>query len=170
MAISKVVYKSSPSATGETWMDVTGDSVTAGTLLSGETATQANGVRTTGTYTAPVTDVQVNGLSVVSNTVASISVDPVVAVAGSTPSITGAAGTRYVCGEVSTLTVTFPSSGDVEVIFESGATATVLTVTPPSGVTAIKWTGNFDPTSLDANTVYDIIVTDGKYGVSAKWA
>ena len=72
MAISKVQYKSSPSATPETWMDVTSDSVTAGTLLSGETATQNNGVRTTGTYTAPVTDVQVNGTSVVTNTVASV--------------------------------------------------------------------------------------------------
>lgn len=47
MAISKVILND------ETLMDVTQDSVTASTLLSGETATGANGVRLTGTATVP---------------------------------------------------------------------------------------------------------------------
>lgn len=92
-----------------------------------------------------------------------------VTVSGSTPSITAKSGITYKCGEVSTLSVTLPASGDVEVIFSSGSTATVLTLTPPSGVTAIKWAGSFDPTSLDADTVYDMIITDGEYGMVASW-
>lgn len=47
MAISKVILND------ETLMDVTQDSVTASTLLSGETATGADGVRLTGTATVP---------------------------------------------------------------------------------------------------------------------
>lgn len=45
MAYSKVILN------GTTIMDVTQDTVTAETLLSGETATKADGTRTTGTYT-----------------------------------------------------------------------------------------------------------------------
>lgn len=47
MAVSKVILN------GDTLMDVTQDSVTAGTLLSGETATGADGVRLTGSATIP---------------------------------------------------------------------------------------------------------------------
>lgn len=47
MAVSKVVLN------GDTLMDVTQDSVTDGVLLKDETATMANGVRTTGTVTVP---------------------------------------------------------------------------------------------------------------------
>ena len=93
-----------------------------------------------------------------------------VTVSGSTPSITAKSGVRYICGEVSTLTIVVPASGDVEVIFESGSTATVLTVTPPTGVTAVNWANGFDPTSLDANTRYDLIFTDGEWGLAASWA
>lgn len=47
MAVSKVILN------GDTLMDVTQDSVTAPTLLSGETATGADGERLTGTATVP---------------------------------------------------------------------------------------------------------------------
>lgn len=93
-----------------------------------------------------------------------------VAVSGTTPSFTAMAGVRYVCGEVATLDIAVPASGDVEVIFNSGSTATVLTVTPPIGVTAVKWANGFDSTALDANTRYDIIITDGEWGLAASWA
>ena len=93
-----------------------------------------------------------------------------VTVSGTTPSITAMAGVRYICGEVSTLDITVPESGDVEIIFDSGSTTTVLTITPPTGVTAVKWANGFDPTSLDANTRYDIIITDGEWGLAASWA
>lgn len=96
--------------------------------------------------------------------------DAPVTVSGSTPSITAKSGVRYICGEVSTLTITVPDSGCIDVIFTSGSTPTVLTVTPTkSGVTAVKFPSWFDPTSLDANTVYEINIMDGEYGVVASW-
>ena len=90
-----------------------------------------------------------------------------VAVSGSTPSITALPGVRYVCGECATLTIAVPASGIVDVVFESGSTATVLTVTPPTGMT-IKWANGFDPSSLDANTTYEINICDG-LGVAGSW-
>ena len=130
-----------------------------------------------------VTDVQVNGTSVVSSGVANIptagsnvygvvkmgdDLTIVETVSGTTPSITGAANHRYVCGEVSTLSISTPASGIIDVIFESGSTPTVLTVTPPTGMT-MKWANGFDPTSLEADTVYEINIMDGVYGVVASW-
>lgn len=91
-------------------------------------------------------------------------------VSGLTPSITGQSGVRYICGTCSTLSITAPASGIIDVIFQSGSTATVLTVTSAkSGVSAIKWAGGFDPTSLDANTTYEINIMDGEYGVVGSW-
>lgn len=90
-----------------------------------------------------------------------------VAVSGTTPTINALPGIRYVCGEVTTLDITLPASGCVDVVFESGATATVLTITPPTGVT-VKWANGFDPTSLDANTTYEINICDG-LGVAGSW-
>ena len=93
-----------------------------------------------------------------------------VSVSGSTPSITAKSGIRYICGEVSTLSITAPASGCIDVVFESGSTATVLTVTSAkTGVSAIKWAGGFDPTSLDANTTYEVNILDGEFGVVGKW-
>jgi len=91
-----------------------------------------------------------------------------VSVSGTTPSITAKAGVRYVCGEVSTLTIVVPSSGCIDVTFESGSTATVLTVTPPTGMT-MRWANGFDPSSLDANTTYEINIMDGCLGVAGSW-
>lgn len=49
MAISKITYKSSPSATPETWMDATGATAAASDITSPKTAMLADGVVTTGT-------------------------------------------------------------------------------------------------------------------------
>ena len=54
MAISKVVYKSSPSDTGTTWMDVTGKTVTSADMLSGVTALKNDGTDITGSI-SPLT-------------------------------------------------------------------------------------------------------------------
>lgn len=89
-------------------------------------------------------------------------------VSGSTPSITAKAGVRYICGECSTLDITTPATGIIDVVFESGSTPTVLTVTPPTGMT-MKWANGFDPTALEANTTYEINVMDGVYGVVGAW-
>lgn len=84
-------------------------------------------------------------------------------ISGSTPSITALPGIRYVCGEVSTLDIALPASGIVDVVFESGATPTVL-----SGLDNVRWTGDFDPDNLEANTTYEINIADG-LGVAASW-
>ena len=90
--------------------------------------------------------------------------DAPVTVSGTTPTITGKAGIRYVCGEVSTLSITPPASGIIDVVFTSGSTPTVLTV--PSTVKFPEW---FDPTSLVANTTYEINIADGVYGAVMAW-
>ena len=93
-----------------------------------------------------------------------------VSVSGSTPSITAKSGVRYICGECSTLSITAPASGCIDVVFESGSTATVLTVSSAkTGVSAIKWAGGFDPSALDANTTYEINILDGEFGVVGSW-
>lgn len=88
-------------------------------------------------------------------------------VPGTTPVITAVANTQYICGEVATLDITLPASGCIDVVFESGSTPTVLTVTPPTGQT-MHWPDWFDPTSLDANTRYEINI-DNAYGVVGMW-
>lgn len=117
-----------------------------------------------------VDDVQVDGTSVVTDGVANITPSDlafVQTVTGTTPTIMALAGVQYVCGECATLDITLPASGCVDVRFESGSTPTVLTITPPAGVT-LKWAGGFDPTSLEANTTYEINIADG-LGVAASW-
>ena len=92
----------------------------------------------------------------------------VVTISGSTPTINAVDGTRYVCGECSTLDIVLPSSGGIiDVIFTSGSTPTVLTVTAPTGVT-LKWANDFDPTSLDVNITYEINIMNG-LGVVCSW-
>lgn len=90
-------------------------------------------------------------------------------VSGTTPTIAAKAGVQYICGEVSTLDITTPATGIVDVIFESGSTPAVLTVTPPTGMT-MKWANGFDPTALEANTVYELNIMNGVYGVVASWS
>lgn len=85
-------------------------------------------------------------------------------VTGSTPSITGVSNHRYICGTCSTLSITPPESGIIDVVFTSGSTATVLTV--PNTVTFPAW---FDKANLEANVTYEINIADG-YGVVCKWA
>lgn len=125
-----------------------------------------------------VTDVQVAGTSVVQNGVANVPmasastpgvvISGTVNVTGTTPTITAQPGVRYVCGECTTLDITLPSSGIVDVTFESASTATVLTVTPPTGQT-VRWANDFDPTSLDADTTYELNIMDG-LGVAGQWS
>ena len=69
-----------------------------------------------------------------------------VTVSGSTPSITATADTQYVCGECSTLDITLPASGDVEVIFESGSTVAILTMPQ-----TVKMPAGF---AVEANKIY----------------
>ena len=86
-------------------------------------------------------------------------------ITGATPTINAVENTRYVCGEVTSLSFTPPSSGISIVRFTSGSTVTVLTI--PSTVKFPEW---FDPTALETNTIYEICITDGVYGAVMSWA
>ena len=86
-------------------------------------------------------------------------------ISGTTPVLTCQPNVRYICGEVSTISITPPASGTCDVYFSSGSTATVLTV--PSSVKFPAW---FNKNSLDINTTYEIMITDGVYGMVMVWA
>ena len=88
----------------------------------------------------------------------------IVTVSGATPAITGVANTRYVCGEVTAITITPPASGTIDVVFTSGSTVAVMTV--PNTVKFPAW---FDAENLDTNTVYEINIMDGVYGAVMSW-
>lgn len=80
----------------------------------------------------------------------------VVSLTGTVIDQTGAANTMYICGEVASLTFAAPASGICAIRFTSGTTATVATFT---GVTS--WMNGFDPTTLEANKVYEINILNG---------
>ena len=82
--------------------------------------------------------------------------------------INGEPNIRYVLGGDSDVavevTLTAPSLGTIDVIFNSGTTPTVLTV--PEGTSFPEW---FDYTSLETNRKYEIIITDGSLGSVMSW-
>lgn len=86
-----------------------------------------------------------------------------VSVTGTTPTINALSGVRYVCGEVSTITITVPASGIIDVVFTSGSTPAVLTING-----TVRWANGFDPDNLDADTVYELNIADG-LGVAGIW-
>ena len=87
-------------------------------------------------------------------------------VTGSTPSITAKAGVQYICGEVSTIDITVPATGCVDIIFVSGSTPTVLSL--PTGQDKISWADGWDET-CEANTTYELNILNGKLGVKGQW-
>ena len=87
----------------------------------------------------------------------------IVDVDGTDPTITGQPSYRYNCGEVLSLTVTPPESGTIDFRFTSGSTPTVLTL--PSTVKMPEWW-----VEVEANTVYEMCITDGVYCGVMTWA
>lgn len=85
----------------------------------------------------------------------------VVTVTGSNPSITAEYNKRYVCGEVSTLTITPATQGCTDVLFTSGTTPTVLSL--PNTVKMPSWF------TVEANKTYEISILDGIYGAVMAW-
>lgn len=122
-------------------------------------STQASSANTVGTYTAnaKVAIRSMLGIDASGTLIETVS--------GTTPAITGVPNTTYQCGEVSTMSITPPANGTVSVIFTSGSTATTLTV--PNTVKFPAW---FDATSLDTDTIYEIMITNGVYGSVMTWA
>lgn len=84
-----------------------------------------------------------------------------VTVSGTDPVIIAEANTRYICGEVTTLSFTPPASGICEVIFTSGSSVTVLTL--PNTVKMPEW---FE---VETNHTYEISVLNGIYGGVMSW-
>lgn len=85
----------------------------------------------------------------------------VVNVSGANPTITAEYNKRYVCGEVSTLTIIPASQGCTDVLFTSGTTPTVLSL--PNTVKMPSWF------SVEANKTYEINILDGVYGSVMSW-
>ena len=86
-------------------------------------------------------------------------------ISGATPSIIAEENGRYVCGTVSTISITPCAQGICDIQFISGSTATVLTV--PSTVIFPEW---FDPEALETDKVYEISIVDGVYAAVGIWA
>lgn len=86
----------------------------------------------------------------------------VVNVTGTDPVIIAQPSYRYNCGEVTTLTITPPSSGTIDFIFTSGTTPTVLDL--PSTVKMPSWW-----IGVEANTTYEMCITDGVYCGVMSW-
>ena len=85
----------------------------------------------------------------------------VVEITGSTPSITALSNTLYVCGTLTSLTLTPPAEGITTVLFQSGSTATTLTL--PSTVLMPSWF------YIEPNKIYEISIAHGVYGSAMSW-
>ena len=85
-------------------------------------------------------------------------------VTGATPTIIGVDNTRYMCGEVDTISITPPESGIIDVVFSCGSIPAVLTI--PDTVKFPEW---FDSTTLEADRTYEINILDGVYGLVTSW-
>jgi hypothetical protein len=83
-------------------------------------------------------------------------------VSGYNPVITAEENTRYMCGRVYSVNFTPAASGLCELVFQSGPTASVLTL--PATVQMPEWWDGVEP-----NYVYEISILDGVYGVVAQW-
>lgn len=86
-------------------------------------------------------------------------------VSGATPSIIAEENCRYVCGTVSTISLTPCVQGICDIQFTSGSTAAVLTI--PNTVIFPEW---FDATTLEIDKVYEISIVDGIYAAVGVWA
>lgn len=152
---------------GNTWKTVTpGNSAAVafyGLAAAATDTTQSASSNAVGTYTPSAK----NAIHTMLGTADLIEVGFVENVSGSAVSITGQANYRYNCTEssVTTLSITPPSAGSIDVYFTSGSSATVLTV--PN---TVKWPAWFDATALEPNTLYEILITDGVYGSVMTWA
>lgn len=80
----------------------------------------------------------------------------IVDVTGATPTIEPVNNRRYECGELTSLTISNPpATGEYTIVFTSGATPTVCAFDD------IRWPNDEAP-SIEANTEYEIIVSDNR--------
>ena len=129
-------------------------------------ATQATSDNAIGTYTDEAKSAIQQMLGIDLQSIASeVEIPLVETVSGASVTISGQPNTRYMCGEVTSISITPPASGTIDVVFTSGSTVAILTL--PSTVKMPEW---FDATTLDTNTIYEILITDGIYGSVMTWA
>lgn len=127
--------------------------------------TMASSSNAVGAYTAEAKSAIQTMLGVDIPTIAAqVEIPLVETVSGTEVTITGQPNTRYVCGEVTSISITPPESGSIDVIFTSGTSVALLTL--PSTVRMPDW---FDATALETNTTYEILITDGVYGSVMTW-
>ena len=128
--------------------------------------TQSQSSNAVGTYTdeAKVAIQTMLGIDL-SSIASQVEIPLVETVSGAAVTITGQPNTRYMCGEVTSISITPPAAGSIDVVFTSGSTVAVLTL--PSAVKMPEW---FDASTLDTNTIYEILITDGVYGSVMTWA
>ena len=81
---------------------------------------------------------------------------------GSSVTINGEPNVKYECGEVSSLTITAPEHGTIDVWFATGSTPAMLTA---SNVIFPSW---FDYEYLEPNMIYEFVITDC-YGGVCTW-
>ena len=146
MAISKITYKSSPSATPETWMDSTGATAEAADIVSPKTAMLADGVVTPGTGVA--------GWS-----------ETTIATAGAVTQALDAGVIYHFTGALSALTLTLnaPASGQIaEYHFDFSTGSTPPTLTLPQTVTMP------DGFSVEANKRYEVDILNN-FGAVISW-
>ena len=133
--------------------------------VAGDT-TQAQSDNAVGIYTDEAKQAIQTMLGIDLSSIASqVEIPLVETVDGAAVTITGQPNTRYMCGEVTSISITPPAAGSIDVVFTSGSTVAVLTL--PSTVKMPEW---FDASTLDTNTVYEILITDGVYGSVMTWA
>lgn len=126
--------------------------------------TQSASSNAVGTYTDEAKSAIQTMLGIDLSSIASqVEIPLVETLDGTAVTITGQPNTRYVCGEVTSISITPPQVGSIDVIFTSGSTVAVLTL--PSTVKMPDW---FTST-LATNTIYEILITDGVYGSVMTW-
>lgn len=123
--------------------------------------TQSASANAVGTYTAEA-KASIQNMLGIPEAVASAFQDGIeITVSGTTPTITANANTRYVCGEVTSLTFTPPSEGVTEVIFTAGDTVPTLTL--PATVKMPEWF------TIESGYTYAISIENATYGAVASW-
>ena len=83
-------------------------------------------------------------------------------ISDSSVTIVGEPNTRYVCGEVTSIDITPPAVGTIDVTFTSGSTIAILTL--PSTVKMPEWWGG-----VEAGYTYELVITDGTYAGVMAW-
>lgn len=145
MAINKLTYRSPTSVTPETWMDVTGDTVTSSTMLSGTRATGADGEKVTGNITSKTaSDITVSGATVTvpAGHYASQATKSVVSGAAGTPTATKGTVSNHTISITPSVTNTtgYITGGDISgspvTVSASELVSGTLTVTEP-GITDV---------------------------------